>query len=73
MKKKCFFNYPKLFSHSSYVDAKYSIIDKFEKSNDTLAIFEYGSLNNLGISDIDIMVILKNKVSSIFRVANLNF
>ena len=64
MKNKIFYNYPNLFSIDQYNNAKSSIVKKFKGNKNLLSIFEYGSLNNIGISDLDIIVILKNQISN---------
>lgn len=60
--KKIFYNHPQYIDISEYYSAKKDIINCFNKSEDVTAIFEYGSLNNIGISDLDIIVVLKNNI-----------
>ncbi len=63
MKNKIFYNHPHLFSVHQYNQAKESVVTKFKGNKNLRAIFEYGSLNNVGISDLDIIVILQNQIS----------
>ena len=61
--KKSFYNHPHYMDISEYSSAKEDVISCFSISKDILAIFEYGSLNNFGISDLDIIVVLKNNIN----------
>ena len=61
--KKSFYNHPHYMNISEYSSAKEDIINSFNISEDIKAIFEYGSLNNIGISDLDIIVVLKNNIN----------
>tara|TARA_Y100000589_G_scaffold323336_1_gene357707 strand:- start:260 stop:1312 length:1053 start_codon:yes stop_codon:yes gene_type:complete len=58
-----FFNYPKPLTLEDYKISREKLIEFFSQSNDLRGIFEYGSTNNLGISDLDIIIVLKNKIS----------
>ena len=61
--KKYFYNHPIYINESEYNLAKGNIINTFSMSQDVRAIFEYGSINNMGISDLDIIVVLKKNIS----------
>ena len=54
--KKSFYNHPDYMDISEYSSAKKDIIQCFSISEDIKAILEYGSLKNIGISDLDIIV-----------------
>ena len=58
-----FFNYPKSLNLEDYKISREILIEFFSQSDDLRGIFEYGSTNNLGISDLDIILVLKNKIS----------
>ena len=60
--KKSFYNHPDYMDISEYSSAKEDIIRCFSISEDIKAILEYGSLKNIGISDLDIIVVLDNNI-----------
>ena len=49
---------------SDYNDAINTYISLITKSNDVLAILQIGSINTLGISDIDFVIVLKNNLEN---------
>ncbi len=57
---KEYINYPKRVDLSYYENARQEIIDYFEGDPNLESIYEFGSVNAPGISDIDIMLIFKS-------------
>jgi hypothetical protein len=55
---------PKLVKRSSYDDARVYMIDHFSKSDDVISIYEFGTVNAPSISDIDLMLVLKDNLSN---------
>ena len=71
-----FFNFPKSLSEKDYELSRKKLVNIFCQSDDLRGIFEYGSTQNFGISDLDIIIVLKNKISknasSFFSKNNLS-
>jgi len=60
--KYTFTNYPKKLSLSYYEKARSDIVNFYKDSKDVIAIYEYGSVSAPGISDIDLILVLDNKL-----------
>ena len=56
-------------SIESYNAARSKLVDFFSKSNDVVSLYEFGTVNAPGISDIDLMLILKDSPSE--KIQNL--
>jgi hypothetical protein len=59
-----FENYPKKVSNKFYEVARDEIVKYYSKNNDIISIYEYGSVSAPGVSDLDIMLILKDNINS---------
>jgi len=52
--------FPVYFDISVYDDARKWIINFFSSINDVLAVYEYGTVSSPGLSDLDLIVVLKD-------------
>ena len=59
-----FFNYPKQAVIGNYDDVRSAIIEFYDRNEDVISIYEYGSVSNPGVSDLDLIFVLKDKISS---------
>jgi len=66
-----FDNYPKKVSQQYYSDARSKIIEFYAKNKDIISIYEYGSVSSPGVSDLDIILVLRDKIES--KEDDLNF
>ena len=57
---KCFVDYPVYYSMEDYNLTISALIDKLKNLNDVISIYQIGNISELGISDIDILVIFKD-------------
>ena len=55
---------PRLVNNTSYDDVRTHIINHFSKTDDVLSIYEFGTVNAPSISDIDLMLVLRDSLSS---------
>ena len=61
-----FVNHPKKISLSAYREARTEIIAQLQKNPDILSLYEYGSVGAPGISDLDLIVVSKKRLSGPF-------
>lgn len=64
-KKRSDFTYtqfPLSLKNSIYSKAREWIIDFFSKIDEVVAVYEYGTVRSPGLSDLDLMVVLKDKI-----------
>ena len=59
-----FENHPKKVSQDFYSSARKEIVDYYSTNSDIVSIYEYGSVSSPGVSDLDIILVLKNLISS---------
>jgi hypothetical protein len=55
---------PKKVSEEYYQKARKEIIQYYSENIDILSIYEYGSVSSPGVSDLDIILVLKDKVKT---------
>ena len=55
---------PKKVGESYYQRAREEIIEYYSQNSDILSIYEYGSVSSPGVSDLDIILILKDDVKT---------
>jgi hypothetical protein len=58
-----FSNEPKKVSQKYYENARNEIIQYYSKDENITSIYEYGSVSAPGVSDLDIILVLKNKLN----------
>jgi hypothetical protein len=58
------FNYPKKVCAADYSSVRDKIIKFYQDNDDIISIYEYGSVSSPGVSDLDLIFVLKDKVSS---------
>lgn len=72
---RTFFNLPVARSKDDYINARNALIRHFDSNPDIVGLFEYGTVSNPGISDLDVIVVVKNNpspdVASIIDKSNL--
>lgn len=61
---KSFFNYPKQADLGNYDDVRSAIIEYYGPNEDIISINEYGSVSNPGVSDLDLIFVLKDEIFS---------
>jgi len=59
-----FFNYPKQALISNYDDVRKAIIKFYMGNSDIISIYEYGSVSAPGVSDLDLIFVLKDQIYS---------
>ncbi len=59
-----FESYPKEAVVSHYEDVRGEVISYYSENDDIIAIYEYGSVNAPGVSDLDLIFVLKDQVNS---------
>ncbi len=59
-----FDNYPKRVSQDFYQSARDLIVSYYSHNTDIVSIYEYGSVSSPGVSDLDMILVLKNEVNS---------
>ena len=57
-----FFNYPKQALISNYDDVRKAIIKFYMGNSDIISIYEYGSVSAPGVSDLDLIFVLKDQI-----------
>ena len=57
-----FHNLPRILDISVYQDSKQKIVEYFKNNEDVISIYEYGTISSPGISDLDIILVLKDKI-----------
>ncbi len=62
--KQTFDNYPKRVSQDFYESARDHIVSYYAQNTDIVSIYEYGSVSSPGVSDLDMILVLKNEVNS---------
>ena len=70
-----FFNYPKRAVIGNYNDVRRAIIKFYDCNKDIISIYEYGSVSAPGVSDLDLIFVLKDEISSTeaqFNLANIS-
>jgi len=75
MKKYKFIDLPKQVGADYYKMAREEIIQYFSQNSDVLSIFEYGSVSSPGVSDLDIILVLKDEVKTqeeFFEFSNIS-
>ena len=66
---------PKKVGESYYQRAREEIIEYYSQNSDILSIYEYGSVSSPGVSDLDIILILKDDVKTkenFFEFSNIS-
>ena len=66
-----FDNYPSKVTEEFYAIARNHIISYYSNTRDVISIYEYGSVSSPGVSDLDIILVLKDKVHS--RESDIEF
>ena len=64
MSDRSFFNYPKHSSVGDYSNVRNEIIKFYQENSDIISIYEYGSVSAPGVSDLDLIFVLKDKIYS---------
>ncbi|MEK9186422.1 MAG: hypothetical protein AAB885_02430, partial [Patescibacteria group bacterium] len=59
-----FINNPKKIAVKVYERARKELINHFQKNNDVVALYEYGSVRAPGISDLDLILVTKNHLKN---------
>lgn len=59
-----FFNYPKQVSVGDYGSVRNQIIKFYQENSDIISIYEYGSVSAPGVSDLDLIFVLKDQILS---------
>ena len=75
MKKYKFIDLPKQVGAEYYAMAREDIIHYFSQNSDIISIYEYGSVSSPGVSDLDIILVLKDVVKTqekFFEFSNIN-
>ena len=54
-----FTNYPRQVSEAFYTHAREEIVKNYSSNDDIVSIYEYGSVSSPGVSDLDIMLIMR--------------
>lgn len=67
-----FFNYPKQAVIGNYDDVRSAIIEFYDHNEDVISIYEYGSVSNPGVSDLDLIFVLRDEISSTESEFNLS-
>lgn len=62
----CFYNLPVQYSEADYDEARAELINKAKKTPDLIALFEYGCIPVLGISDMDFWGIFPDNAKSMW-------
>ncbi len=65
-KKRKFINNPKKLPLVIYQKARRELIGHFRKNSDVLALYEYGSVSAPGISDLDLILVTREKLKNKF-------
>ncbi|TSC89673.1 MAG: hypothetical protein G01um10143_163 [Parcubacteria group bacterium Gr01-1014_3] len=60
-------NHPRKIPLSVYGKARRELVSHFRKNSDVLAFYEYGTVKAPGISDLDLILVLKEKLKNPFR------
>lgn len=63
MRKSTLINIPKRYSLSDYDKAVESFIEHYRKHQDVIAIYRFGNVSAPGISDLDFIVVLRDKLN----------
>jgi len=61
--QKQFTNYPKKIDISYYYKVREELVAYYKAKEDVLAVYEYGTVKAPGISDIDIILVLKDHIN----------
>ena len=61
-----YYNYPKDIELDFYHKARRVLINAFKNNPCVIAIYEYGTINAPGISDIDIILVINKKKKKFF-------
>lgn len=75
MKKYKFIDLPRQVGADYYTMAREEIIQYFSQNSDVLSIYEYGSVSSPGVSDLDIILVLKDEVKTqeeFFEFSNIS-
>ena len=64
-------NYPKQVTTKHYDDARTELISHYSDNKDVVAIYEYGSVSAPGVSDLDLIFVLKNQVNTDAKLFDL--
>lgn len=70
-----FINFPQKVGEEFYQSAREEIIQYYSQNRDILSIYEYGSVSSPGVSDLDIILVLKddvNTIESFFEFSNIS-
>ena len=58
---KKYTNYPRKISYNYYNEARNELIGSLKENIDIHSIYEYGSISAPGVSDLDLIIVFKNK------------
>lgn len=61
---KSYFNFPSKIDKEAYLLACSCILETFSRFSDVKSIFQYGSILNPGLSDLDIAIVLNDELSA---------
>ena len=64
-------NYPKKLSPEFYDIARKELISSVSQNKDIISVYEYGSINSFGLSDLDIIIIFKSKNKINFKKSDI--
>ncbi|KKT75454.1 MAG: hypothetical protein UW70_C0034G0001 [Candidatus Peregrinibacteria bacterium GW2011_GWA2_44_7] len=68
-----FFNIPKKYSVTDYKEVLNYIIDKYSRINNLVSVYNWGDSSTPGISDIDIIFVLRSDVNNSLPFFNRSF
>ena len=63
MKKLTFIDYPKFVPRAEYDKAIDRMVEKLKKIQGIVSVYQIGSINDPGISDIDLVAVFEDKIS----------
>lgn len=69
---KKYTNYPKKVSYDYYSKARSEFIGSLKKNVNILSIYEYGKVRAPGVSDLDLIIVFKNKIKGKITFNKLN-
>ena len=58
-----YFNNPRFFNRQFYDSAAHKFVEKYSSHNDVLGIFLFGQVSVPGVSDLDFIVVMKDRLS----------
>ena len=68
-----FFNSPRRLFRQDYSSAMEKIVDRYSKNDELLAIYDWGSPSNPGISDLDIVFVMRDDAKNPLSLGQRSF